>query len=236
MARSYFIFKNIDSRDKGVTLAAPAPIVRGEERVSHVTIPGKAGELTLAEGDDVYESYIQTITMSVKGAANVRDVYDWLRGTGYVIFSGEPDRRQQARVIGAVTLTRLSRNLDIWNGEVQFYCHPLKELLNPTDTTRTSTGTVTNAGDVTSYPLITATASAATMVITMGGKMLTITGLTSGSKYIVDSAAQMVTNEAGTTVLTANTSGGFPVLAPGDNTATGSGWSRLVIDRRERFL
>jgi phage-related protein len=43
-----------------------------------------------------------------------------------VTFSGEPDRKQAARVIGAITLNRISRNMDKWQGEVQFYCQPLK--------------------------------------------------------------------------------------------------------------
>ena len=34
----------------------------------------------------------------------------------------------------------------------------------------------------------------------------------------------------------AATAGEFPVLKPGDNVITGSGWSRLDITRRERFL
>ena len=46
----------------------------------------------------------------------------------------------------------------------------------------------------------------------------------------------MVTNAAGTENLTANSTGEFPVLDVGSNTITGSGWSKLVFDRRERFL
>ena len=221
----------------GISLRGPAPIVRPEERVQHVQIPGRAGDLTQTEGDNVYQSYIQTLSISVRGGFRVREVYKWLRGEGYVVFSGEPDRRQKARVIGAVTLSKISRNLDTWAGEVQFYCEPLKELLQPVNTTITSSGsTVVNAGDVKSRPKITATASSTSMTITKGGKTLTITGLTSSSKYIIDCEAGMVTNEAGTVNMTANSSGDFPVLDPGSNTITGSGWSALVIDRRERFL
>ena len=237
MGQSYFIWKNADCRSKGVTLAAPAQIVRGEERVSHVTIPGRAGELTLTEGDDIYQSYIQTVTIQMRGGMRVREILDWLKGEGYITFSGEPDRRQKARVIGAVSLNRHSRNSDYWTGEVQFYCEPLKELLNPTTTEITSSGsTVANAGDVKSRPKITATASSTSMTITANGKTLTITGVTSGNQYIIDCEAGMVTNAAGTENLTANSSGNFPELLPGGNEITGSGWSKLVFDRRERFL
>ena len=237
MGQSYFIWKNADCRSKGVTLAAPAQIVRGEERVSHVTIPGRAGELTLTEGDDIYQSYIQTVTIQMRGGYRVREILDWLKGPGYITFSGEPDRRQKARVIGAVSMNRHSRNSDYWTGEVQFYCEPLKELLNPATTEITSSGsTVANAGDVKSRPKITATASSTSMTITANGKTLTITGVTSGNQYIIDCEAGMVTNAAGTENLTANSSGNFPELLEGGNAITGSGWSKLVFDRRERFL
>ena len=237
MGQSFFIWKNADCRSMGITLPAPPQIIRGEERVSHVTIPGRAGELTLTEGDDIYQSYIQTVTIRMRGGMRVREILDWLKGDGYVTFGGEPDRRQKARVIGAVSMNRHSKNTDYWTGEVQFYCEPLKELLNPATTEITSSGsTVANAGDVKSRPKITATASSTSMTITAGGKTLEITGVTSADQYIIDCEAGMVTNAAGTENMTANSSGSFPELLPGGNTITGSGWSKLVFDRRERFL
>ena len=237
MGQSFFIWKNADCRSMGIWLPAPPQIVRGEERVSHVTIPGRAGELTLTEGENIFQSYIQTVTIQMRGAYRIREVMNWLKGEGYVTFGGEPDRRQKARVIGAVSMNRHSKNTDWWTGEVQFYCEPLKELLNPATTEITSSGSaVVNAGDVKSRPKITATASSTSMTITKGGKTLTITGLTSSSQYIIDCEAGMVTNAAGTENLTANSSGDFPVLDVGSNTITGSGWSKLVFDRRERFL
>ena len=237
MGQSFFIWKNADCRSMGIWIPAPPQIVRGEERVSHVTIPGRAGELTLTEGENIFQSYIQTVTIQMRGAYRIREVMNWLKGEGYVTFGGEPDRRQKARVIGAVSMNRHSKNTDWWTGEVQFYCEPLKELLNPTTTEITSSGSaVVNAGDVKSRPKITATASSTSMTITKGGKTLTITGLTSSSQYIIDCEAGMVTNAAGTTNLTANSTGDFPVLDVGSNTITGSGWSKLVFDRRERFL
>ena len=237
MAQSYFIWKNQDCRSMGVLLQGPVPIVRPEERVSHVEIPGRSGDLTELEGEEIYNSYIQTATIMVKGGFHVREVYKWLRGSGYVTFHGEPDRKQPARIIGAVTLQKHSRNLDWWVGEVQFYCQPLKMKLSDNTVTISSSGSsVLNAGDVQSRPKIKATANATSLTVTANGKTLTVTGLTSGQKYIIDSDIMEVTDNAGTTILTQNSTGDFPVLEPGSNTVTGSGWSALEIDRRERFL
>lgn len=239
MGQSYFIWKNKDCRSMGVIMRGPAPIIRPEERVSHVEIQGRSGDLTETEGDQVYNSYIQTVSISVRGGLRVRQIYDWLRGSGYVTFSGEPDRRQQARVIGAITLDKVSRNLDNWAGEVQFYCQPLKEKLYPEKVTITSSGSaVVNTGDVISRPVIKATASGTSLTVAAGGKTLAVTGLTSGKTYVIDSESMEVslTENGTTTLLTKNSVGKFPVLLPGSNNVIGTGWSSLEIDKKERFL
>ena len=236
MGQSYFIWKNVDCRAMGVRLSAPAAIIRPEERVDHITIPGRSGDLTMLEGENIYNSYIQTVTIMAHGAARIRQIYDWLRGSGYVTFSGEPDKKQPARIIGAVTLSRHSYNLDWWEGEVQFYCQPLKEKLFDDIVTLTAAGTVRNSGDVASRPLIKATASGTSMTITCGDDTLTLSDLTSSSVYQIDCDAMEVLSADGTTILTGNSSGDFPKLEPGANTVGGSGWSQLEISRRERFL
>ena len=237
MGKSYFIWNGMDCRNMGVTLAGPVAIVRPEERVKHVEIPGRSGDLTQVEGENVYNSYIQTATIQVRGGYRVRDVYRWLRGSGYVTFSGEPDRRQPARIIGAVTLNKHSHNLDIWVGEVQFYCQPLKELLREETVTITSSGTsIFNAGDVTEKPKIKLTASGGNATITIGGNTTLMTSLTSGVNYVLDSETQEMITLSGGTSVTNQTIGAFPMIPVGTHTITGTGWSKLEIERRERFL
>ena len=234
--QSYFVWKGVDSRGMGIMMRGPAPIIKPEERVQHVAIPGRSGDLTLIEGDNIYNSYIQTITFTVIGAVNVRRVFAWLRGSGFVTFSGEPDKRQAARVIGAVTLEKVSRNLDRWAGQVQFYCHPLKERTYDETETLTAAGTVRNNGDVDAYPVIVATPATGqtTIVITVNGKSLTISNVSAAVR--VDSAAMEVSDTDRTQILTANSGGPFPVLTPGNNTIGGSGWASLAITKNERFL
>ena len=234
MGQSYFIWKNADCRSMGITLAAPAQIVRGEERVSHVTIPGRPGELTMTEGDDIYQSYIQTVTIQGRGAYRMREILNWLKGSDYVTFGAEPDRKQKARIIGAVSMNRHSKNTDYWTGEVQFYCEPLKELLTSKTTSVSDASTVINTGDVVERPSVALKATATTATIGFGGKTLTITGLTIDNVYVIDSDAEIAM--AGDVNITANTSGNFPVLNPGSNTVSCSGCTAVTIYRRERFL
>ena len=236
----YFIWNGKDSRSMGIELGAAIPIIRPEERVEHVQIPGRSGDMTRLESDDdsdpVFNSYIQTATIEVKGNYRTREIFNWLRGSGYVTFHGEPDRRQEARIIGAITLNRHSKNSHYWVGECQFYCQPLKELLQGKSNGIASGGSVINTGDVKERPEWSFVATDTSATITVGEKTLEISGLTIGNAYLVRSDVQMVMTADKQTDLTAGSSGDFPVLEVGNNTVTGSGWSTITVWRKERFL
>ena len=238
MGKSFFIWNNMDSRNMGITLAGPVAIVKPEERVKHVEIPDRAGDLTQLEGENIYNSYIQTANIQVRGGYRVREISKWLRGSGYVTFSGEPDKRQAARVIGAVTLQKHSHNMDVWEGEVQFYCQPLKELLTDSPVVLTVEGRdeVQNNGDVIAKPLWKVTASGSSMSLQVRTDILTVTGVTSGNVYYIDSDAEEVYNSDRTQLLTGNSTGRFPVIKPGNNTPLWTNISKIECDRRERYL
>lgn len=237
MAQSYFIFKGVDSRSMNIISGGAAPLIRGEERVEHVTIPGRSGDLTLIEGERIFNSYIQTYQISVRGAEAKRAVMDWLTGEGYVTFSSDPGKRQKARVIGAVTLDKISRNMDAYRGEVQFYCNPLKEDVAETPVVLTEPGTVFNAGDVEARPRIRATGVAGqTFTITSSSGTFTFSFIGSvRTVVIIDCEAEMVLTTDSVN-FTYRSSGPFPRLAPGSVEIGGSGWSRLEIERRCRYL
>lgn len=243
MPKSFFIWNGKDCRSMGIIMRGPAPIIRAEERVQHVQIPGVSGDMTETEGENIYNSYIHTVSISVQGGFRVREVYRWLRGNGYLTLSGEPDKRQKARVIGAITLNKHSHNLDWWVGECQFYCQPLKELLTESKVTVTSTGaSVVNTGDVICRPMYKITTSGTSISLGASGtgtpasNTLTATGLTSGVVYWIDAETMEVWNADRSATVTEKSAGEFPVLAPGSNTLTFSGISSIEITKRERFL
>lgn len=229
----WFEWNGVKSTTKGIKLQEMPQIIRPEERIEHVTIPGRAGEVTLTEGDDIYNSYIQTIPLAIDSAANVSAAEKWLRGSGYVTFGGQSTLKQQARVINSVEFRKHSRNSSWWEGEVQFYCDPLKELITEAAVEVTSSGaTVNNPGDTVSRPLITVTGSG-DITITIGGKTIAIEGLTSGWK--IDSDLQWILD--GTTPKQGVYTGEFPVFNPGNNTVAFTGSiTKLTINGRWRYL
>ena len=227
-----FTWNGVNCRNKGIRLQSMPQIIRPEERVDHVTIPGRSGEMTLTEGEDIYNSYIQTIPLIVDNAADVKSAEKWLRGDGYVTFSCEPERKQKARVINAVTFEKHSKNSAWWEAEVQFYCDPIKYAVSEDAIEVTTSGTaVNNPGDMRGYPKIAITGSGA-VTIASGGATLTIPECVNG--WVVDCENEWIL--AGNIPQVNACSGSFPVFNPGNNAVTFTGATKLTITPNWRYL
>ena len=233
MALLYFIWNGTNSNTKHIRVQAKAPIIRPEERVEHVTIPGRAGELTQVEGEHIYNSYIQTLTLIVDGKANVPAAEEWLTGEGYVTFDTQPTLQQRARIINAVTFSKHSHNLDYWVGDVQFYCEPVKGLIAEEDIEVTTSGeTLTNPGTLPAFPEIQMEGSGA-VSIQIDGKTLVIPSLTSG--WTADCANRWICLN-GTPQWNAWT-GDFPQIPVGTSSILFTGSiTKLTITPHWRYL
>jgi phage-related protein len=234
---SYFVFNGVNSRDMGVYLANPAPIMRGKERVTEQTVLGLAGTLTLPDGEDNYEPYVQQLVLRAREP--ISEISKWLRGDGYVTFSGEPDRKQKARVINQTQFKKISRHLTYWEGTVQFRCQPLKEALHEAEYAVSNGAAITNLGDVTERPVFTFTGAYGNFTVSAGGKTLAITGLDQDlGGCVIDCGAGYVLSYDKTQLITNLSGGEFPELKPGQNTLTltGSHLGTVTIGRRQRWL
>ena len=229
----YFIWNGTDSRTKHIRVNNRVPIIRPEERVNHITIPGRAGELTQVEGEHIYNSYIQTVNLEVLGAANVPAAEVWLAGAGEVTFDTQPALKQKARIINAVTFEKVSRNLDIWKADVQFYCEPFKSLNDEEDIEVTSSGTtLTNPGTLPALPEIQIEGSGAVSV-SINGVTLIIPDLTSG--WTADCANKWICQN-GVPQFGA-WQGSFPEIPVGESTLLYTGSvTAITITPHWRFL
>lgn len=235
---SYFVFNGIDSRDMGVYLAAPAPIMRGKKRVVQATVLGRAGALLLPEGDDVYEPYTQQLILRAREP--VHDISKWLSGEGWVTFSGEPEYKQPAIVIDQMQFKKVSRHIAYWEATVAFLCQPFKRLVNERTQGIASGGTLVNLGDVSEKPLITLTGASGNIAVTVGEQEpLLIEGLdASYGGCVIDCDAMELLSLDGSELLTNLTTGDFPYFPVGRSTltVTGSAPGAITVARRERWL
>lgn len=230
----WFKWKGTRSDDKSIIMNAAPQLIKPEERIQHVTIPGRSGELTVTEGDNIYNSYIHTIPIAVQSIQLTREAEVWLRGEGDLILCNQPTRYQKARVIGSAQFEKHSRNLNWWEADVQFYCDPIKHSTAETEIEITESGySLNNPGDMACYPLIEVTGSGA-VTVTAGGNTLTFTDLETG--WIIDSENEWVTDDEGTP-LGGVCSGKFPYLKKGNNTVRFTGSvTKLTVTPRFRYI
>lgn len=231
--RYWLSWNGTNCREKGIRLQEMPQIVRPEERVTHIEIPGRSGELTITEDDDIYNSYIQTIPLIVDNAADVHEAESWLRGNGYVTFCSQPELKQKARVINAVEFQKHSWNSSWWEAQAQFYCQPLKELITEESIEVTEdTYWVINPGDVASRPLITIEGSG-TISLRISEREMILYNAQSG--WVIDCENEWVLNNG--VPLTGVYTGEFPRFLPGYNLMQFTGnVTKLTINGRWRYL
>lgn len=152
----WFMWRGVDSRAMGVWVSELPPPTRAAERVQEISIPGRAGSLTLKEGENVHEAYQKDCRITVPYTADFPALLDWLTGEGEVIFANEPDRVYTAHIAAQVQFTRISNSLK--QATIPFFCQPHKGQYPPeTDITLNASGSLYNPGTVAAEPIVTLT-------------------------------------------------------------------------------
>lgn len=200
---AWFIWQGRDSRTMGVVVTDVPPQVYPEERVEQVEVPGRPGAILLPEGDGVYNPYIKSIGVANRSGANYREIAAWLRGSGQLILSTEPEYAYTARIISEAQAERLWQNT--YSGQVDFLVQPLKEEYPPEPVTAiTASGdgstTILGRGDVPARPKYRVEGTG-TIVLTVGdgsetgtGSVLSVALEEGMDGFVVDTDAAMVTS------------------------------------------
>lgn len=157
------------------------------ERSTATPIPGRAGALTLLEGENVYDELTLSCSCVIKD--NIQNGIDvpshigaWLRGNGEVTFASRPDGYYKARVSNQVSFEKILRDYQYHTFSVQFRCSPFM-YLNSGDSPaiyglqsgeRTKTFSLNNLGNVFSRPLIRINGTEDNIKIACGGSELEI--------------------------------------------------------------
>ena len=157
----WFIWNNKTSQSMGLWVSKLPDIIRPSERVQKVSIPGRAGELTLLEGEEVYDAYTRTITVQMPNENYTEELLNWLRGEGDLIVCTEPQMVYKARIAAQVVWSRIGNTL--MQGKIVFDCQPFKTGRYPNSNIFTATNgmTIRNLGNVSSKPKLTITATGA---------------------------------------------------------------------------
>lgn len=88
MSNPGIIYNGISSETLGLIVTRLPDFHRAAYRVSEVTIPGRSGQLVQDDGG--YDLYSTALEINCNGV-DLRTVYAWLRGEGWMISTDEPD-------------------------------------------------------------------------------------------------------------------------------------------------
>lgn len=202
----------------GVWVSQLPPIIRAAERVQEVEIPGRAGTLTIKEGENVHDGYVKECIITAPWNADFHAILDWLVGDGEVIFSNEPDRMYWAHLAGEIKFDRISNTLK--QCVIPFYVHPHKGQFPPeSDITLNTSSSLYNPGTVEARPIFTLTFTESCSVAVGENEMtFTHTGSAAEETITVDCDAEIVTDGNG--IWEGDVTGAFLRLAPGQNEIT----------------
>ena len=240
----YFIWNGVNSQEMGLLVESLPPITRPPVRYKTVQIPGRAGELTLKEGKDVYETYIREVRAMPLGPVNIGAILAWLRDEGEVTFSHEPERVQSARIYDQIDFAHAFANQR--EGTIRFICDPFKRQL-PAEGSITfdeQHPIIFNPGDVISWPELKITGEGS-VAVTIGGTRQAYPALDPDVPVHVDCEAGFVYTRGSEDPTDAEysertpytTYGDFPFFAAGPNIITLEGdITELVITPHWRWL
>lgn len=234
---AWIIFNGVDSRDMGVLIEQLPDFHRPKRSVTYTPVSGRDGRLSIDEG--TYDVYQATMRINCFGA-RLKDVYEWLSGTGWLITSLEPDRRVMVDLHMQISDKhyRLASAKCMDSLTVSVYCQPFRYFWPDAaaDTITATPYTVNNTGTAPSRPRLTIYGNGDVSVMIGTEYFLQFEGLSGG--VIVDCEMQECMSLDETQLLNSiATIDEFPTLKPGRNAVSWTGSvTRIIVEKRCRDL
>lgn len=191
----WFEWNGVKCTNYGMHVLQQPSFVRPAERVEYKEIPGKAGSLTLLQGEDVYEDISLACTCVIDDPSAVQNICGWLRGYGKVKFATNSSGYYEARIENQISFDKIVAGNPHRSFQVQFRCKPFRRLTSgdETITVESSPHALTNLGNVPSLPLLKIFANSSGITdatIMIGLSTMIINSLENSSYIMIDCEAK----------------------------------------------
>ena len=225
---NYCIFKDIDSRELGLFMERCPEKISPKRRDEAFTVPGRHGNLTTTDG--AFDSYIRSAEFIVKDEKRLDEICAHFKGSGWLIFSNEPDRKYKARVANQIEFSHVIRHFKRF--VVEFEVQPFGYDVFEQTITKTAPFSLFNIGTFEAEPIITIFGNG-NITLYVNNKSIYLKEIT--DKIIIDSEMKNAYNNS--VSLNYKMSGDFPVLSLGENNISWTGnVTKLETQPNWRFL
>ena len=225
---NYCIFKDIDSRELGLFMERCPEKISPKRRDETFTVPGRHGNLTTT--DCAFDTYIRSAEFIVKDENRIDEICAHFKGSGWLIFSSEPDRKYKARVANQIEFSHVIRHFKRF--VVEFEVQPFGYDIFEQTITKTAPFNLFNIGTFDSEPIITIFGNG-NITLYVNNQSNFLKEIT--DKIIIDSEMKNAYNNS--VSLNYKMSGDFPILNLGENNISWTGnVIKLEIQPNWRFL
>ena len=149
-----FNYNYVNSQNLGVLLSETPAIKKPKMRYKSTEVDGIDGALYEELG---YSAYEKTLKLYIKNKSYIKDIQQWLTGSGELILFNEPDKIYDAYLYDEIEYIRQSRFI---TAEAKFIVQPYKRALQD-EYINLGTNTLNNVyndGNIQSLPIISITA------------------------------------------------------------------------------
>lgn len=228
------IWKNKNSEEiTGLIISELPPITKPKMRVQETEIDGVDGSIIEELG---YESYDKTLSIGLSRNFDIDEIIDYFNGEGQIVFSNEPDKYYNAKIIDQIDYERLLR---FRTANVNFRVQPFKysyedgvKTFNITDETSIN---LYNNGTYKSKPIIKINGSGTIEFKQEGVSIFSYTFPTDDAYVVIDSEKQDAYVE--NTLKNRNMNGEFPILKVGKNVISWTGTiTKIEVSCYSRWL
>lgn len=242
--KPYFIYKEKNSRDMGISILKLPPRIKPERRGEIINVPGRDG--FLFESDDAYNNKtleIECTFIPPEGNtqnqidAMIMDILVWLDGNGKLIFSDYPGYYYEATIINSISIERLFKRYRRFM--VSFEVQPFSKSLIPSQIEKqTLEEEIFNVKTYYETSLKINLQATGNIEIHINDNIMHFNDIE--SPLVIDGELMNVTDELGVN-MNNHMVGDFPKLKPGNNTISiicddDSSFNGLILEYRSLWL
>lgn len=222
---AWFTLDGVSCEDAGIHVLEFPPYTIAQRKVVTFPVPGSQDE-HLFEGDWGYEDMELPVRCTVDEDAAPEDVISFLTpSTRRIVFANQPAYEYTGFLANMLEIAKVLPERGKREFTARYRCSPFKALAWPDDPMAfiVSPAYIDHPGTARCYPKIKIEGSGTVTLTLHAVDTFTVTGLVSGTPFVIDSGAMICTDENGISDWSSRAEGDYPWLDPGINMLSWTG-------------